>query len=378
MNIYSIALSVHETRRLSYGGCASRDLGSFSPLQRLVALAFVCVFVELISLCSPFVTQPAYAVTSPVSTSPLSATVMFHQTYSAGCRSYVHSGIDIPASAGMQISSPLAGTVRFTGSVPSGDSRWDDSVQVQTMNAVSIEVENNRVITLMPFSTIDVTEGQSVSEGMALGILAPSGDCSSSSSHLHLGYKHGRTYLDPMTLFGLTGKSEPAEHSNQSVDVPAQESTPGAYAGEDEIAKQSIAEQGAPAESFGMIESGAFDWKPRTQEAASPFTAFSSGLEPLFSACQEQLDSLVDSINVLSNGIGIPSQTLLAAMFSLVVFALALFVFAGIRLFFSYARKIRDIEIQSLSSGRGGDSMHKLFPAPGTAFMSRGRIARGR
>lgn len=69
----------------------------------------------------------------------------------------------------MQISSPLAGTVRFTGTVPSGDSRIGGSSSARTMKAVSIELADGRAISLMPFASIAVREGQSVIEGQALG-----------------------------------------------------------------------------------------------------------------------------------------------------------------------------------------------------------------
>lgn len=70
-----------------------------------------------------------------------------------------------PASAGLQIISPLAGTVRFTGAVPSGDSRTGGMSSDKTMNAVSIELSDGRTVTLMPFASIGVREGQTVAEG---------------------------------------------------------------------------------------------------------------------------------------------------------------------------------------------------------------------
>lgn len=107
-----------KSERIREVGCAMRGSGSSSP-ARVIPRGFVCV-LPLLSICVVFMVQPAVAATWPVSTSGLSATLAFHQSYTAGIESYVHSGIDIPASAGMQISSPLAGTVRFTGTVPSG------------------------------------------------------------------------------------------------------------------------------------------------------------------------------------------------------------------------------------------------------------------
>lgn len=145
-----------KSERIREVGCAMRGSGSSSP-ARVIPRGFVCV-LPLLSICVVFMVQPAVAATWPVSTSGLSATLAFHQSYTAGIESYVHSGIDIPASAGMQISSPLAGTVRFTGTVPSGDSRIGGSSSARTMKAVSIELADGRAISLMPFASIAVRE----------------------------------------------------------------------------------------------------------------------------------------------------------------------------------------------------------------------------
>ena len=199
-----------KSERIREVGCAMRGSGSSSP-ARVIPRGFVCV-LPLLSICVVFMVQPAVAATWPVSTSGLSATLAFHQSYTAGIESYVHSGIDIPASAGMQISSPLAGTVRFTGTVPSGDSRIGGSSSARTMKAVSIELANGRVISLMPFASIAVREGQSVIEGQALGTLAAGGDVSTSATHLHMGYKQGSSYLDPMSLFGTASSAWDIRH----------------------------------------------------------------------------------------------------------------------------------------------------------------------
>lgn len=218
--------------------------------------------------------QPALAATWPMSTSALSATLAFHQSYSAGSNSYVHSGIDIPASAGLQIILPLAGTVRFTGAVPSGDSRTGGTSSDKTMNAVSIELSDGRTVTLMPFASIDVREGQTVAEGAPLGTLAASGDVSTSATHLHMGYKQGSRYLDPMLLFGMAGDAPGGAAAAQSAaEVPgASASTPLASA----EAAPSVGESASPSahleqpgiisvpeeltitssESFGAIETG--------------------------------------------------------------------------------------------------------------------------
>lgn len=192
----------------SDGVIAWRESGSSSPA--CVCLHGCAYALFVLSLALVFMVPSAYAATWPLPTSGLSATLGFHQSYTAGIKSYVHSGIDIPASAGMQISSPLAGTVRFTGAVPSGDSRIGGTQSQKTMNAVSIELDNGRTITLMPFASVQVQAGQHVDEGQPLGTLAATGDISSASPHLHMGYKQGASYLDPMQLFGMASTASPA------------------------------------------------------------------------------------------------------------------------------------------------------------------------
>ena len=45
---------------------------------------------------------------------------------------------------------------RFTGAVPSGDSRTGGTSSDKTMNAVSIELSDGRTVTLMPLSLIHI------------------------------------------------------------------------------------------------------------------------------------------------------------------------------------------------------------------------------
>ena len=82
------------------------------------------------------VPQCAFAATWPVAGHRPSPSLGFHETYTAGIsenRSYVHSGIDAPGSAGSQIVSPIAGTVCFTGSVPSGDSVLAENLSMEAI-----------------------------------------------------------------------------------------------------------------------------------------------------------------------------------------------------------------------------------------------------
>lgn len=327
---------------------------SSSSLARMRAATIACA-LSLLSFCMMAMAQPAHAATWPVPTSGLSATLGFHQTYTAGSRSYVHSGVDIPASAGMQISSPLAGTVRFTGTVPSGDSKISDVATQRTMDAVSIEVQGGRVITLMPIASIRVSEGQAVEEGQCIGLLAPSGDASTPGTHLHMGYKEGGTYLDPMLLFGApheraAGQETDAGHAPvlDASPVPELEG----LAAEPPASALQGAAQDSPAlqgqygqdalelESFGTIETGAYELRRRVGSGTSPADILNDSLSQLGAACSDQLAGMAEALSALSKGTGIPVQALFAALSVMTASSCALLGFAGVRYAVPYVRKV--------------------------------------
>lgn len=366
----------HATR-----GSSSSSLAHVRPRTLACALT-------VFSLCLAFMAQPAHAATWPIPTSGLSAMLAFHQSYTAGIDSYVHSGIDIPASAGMQISSPLAGTVRFTGTVPSGDSRTGGSSSAKTMNAVSIELANGRIITLMPFASITVREGQAVAEGASLGTLAAGGDVSTPATHLHMGYKEGSSYLDPMLLFGA------APSASHDVGVPSAETPAAAMPAEAERAMPNepsavIRAQpdaastvegvsAASAEGFGAIETGSYELSQREGQAHSPAAFIMDALDQLGGACAGQFAGLLGALSELSSITGISLPALIVGTCALAPCALLAFALIRVRRFVSQRRGIPETQRTRLPLVFGGGSMHKLFPASGAAFMSRSRIAQRR
>lgn len=374
-------------RRARYGVRIVRGSSS-SSLARVRVARIVCA-LPLISLCIAFMAQPALAATWPVPTSALSATLAFHQSYSAGSNSYVHSGIDIPASAGLQIISPLAGTVRFTGAVPSGDSRTGGTSSDKTMNAVSIELRDGRSVTLMPFASIGVREGQAVAEGAPLGTLAASGDVSTSAPHLHMGYKQGSRYLDPLLLFGMAGGVSTGSAAAQSVTEAPAASAPAPLAGAEaaspvgEPASSSarLGQSGiasapeesitASGESFGMIETG--DYELASQNASAPAGFPADMLVWLGDACVGQFAGMVEALFGVSCSKEVSFIVLLAAMG---VLLLVCAVCIGCH--WSQLQNRLHTWKDSLSLPDGGGSMQKLFPASGAAFMSRSRIAQRR
>ena len=363
----------------------TRKSGSSSSACALAIVGFVCALSATISVASPFVVQHASAATWPVPTSRLSASMEFHQTYSAGGLSYVHSGIDIPASAGTQISNPLAGTVRFTGDVPSGDLRRGGVSQNKTMQAVSVELKNGRVITLMPFETIDVEVGERVDEGVRLGTLAQSGDPSSSGSHLHLGYKQGKRYFDPMLLFGAQASSPHSQvgQEQEGLEAPMSASeTPVVDPVATQLPEEGAEELGdaylspAPAaepETFGVIETGQVEWVPRKEQGFSPFAPVLEAFGTLAAACYGQFSDFAEALRELSRGTGIPLEMITVALFAAGLFAMAGLAVLCMRFGAPFVREVWRNKKQRLCERKGGDSMHKLFPASGAAFMSRSR-----
>lgn len=126
-----------------------------------------------------------------------------------------HHGVDCLASAGAQCLFPAGGTVSFVGPVPAGDAPG-----CGTTLAVSVRIEDGRILTLMPFDDVAVAEGQRVAEGQAVGTVASSGDGSTTVSHVHVGLKRGRTYYDPSELLGVAPSPSSGERLNDQAENP--------------------------------------------------------------------------------------------------------------------------------------------------------------
>lgn len=344
MNCFTTPANSIDLRNAQTTVCNATRGSSSSSLVRIHIIAALCA-LSLLSTGMLFVVQPAMAATWPVPTSRLSATLDFHESYTAGINSYVHSGIDIPASAGMQISAPAAGRVRFTGAVPSGDSKTSGTAQQKTMNAVSIEMQSGKIITLMPFSTTQVKEGQLIIEGQSLGTLAASGDSSTAGTHLHVGYKDGQTYLDPMQLFGVFQQAKDAAdvgavQAIEGAAIPALDLAP--VFQESPIAEapslqgqteSSLSGQEVPEQSFNTIETGAYALKERSVQTFLPLKIAADAFYGLGAACADQLACFVGALSALSKGTGIPLQVLIAAVSVLSISALIALVALSIKCF---------------------------------------------
>lgn len=129
------------------------------------------------------------ALGAPLS-APFEVLLGYESSYSQGGRSVVHRGVDLSASEGDTVSSPLTGRVSFAGRVPApgGGSR----------NVVTIEFGDGLRITLLPLDRITVKAGQQVSQGDSIGAVAVVAGESTPAPHLHVSVRKGETYIDPM------------------------------------------------------------------------------------------------------------------------------------------------------------------------------------
>lgn len=112
----------------------------------------------------------------------------FGEAYPGG----THRGVDIAATSGVMVSAPVAGTVSFAGRVPADGGG--------TCVAVTLELADGRRMSLLPLGSAGVESGECVEAGQILGVLAASGDDSSSATHLHVSLRRGELYLDPGDL----------------------------------------------------------------------------------------------------------------------------------------------------------------------------------
>ncbi|MDZ4168349.1 MAG: M23 family metallopeptidase [Coriobacteriia bacterium] len=141
----------------------------------------------------------------------------FGESYGSEDGSALHRGVDVAASAGDPVVSPVAGEVSFAGRVPG---QAGGSVLV-----VSVRCGDD-VISLSPLERIDVEKGQRVAQGDSIGRLASTGDPSSLQTHLHVSLRRQGVYLDPGSL--LAGVAPPTERPA----VPAESvSQPGVISG---------------------------------------------------------------------------------------------------------------------------------------------------
>ncbi|MDZ4180436.1 MAG: M23 family metallopeptidase [Coriobacteriia bacterium] len=117
-------------------------------------------------------------------------TLGYAVSYPFGDGESVHRGIDLAAATGDTVLAPFAGRVSFAGRVPAQGGG--------TCGAVTIEFGDGLKLTCLPLDDVRVSAGTLIEGGSIIGLLAASGDRSSSAPHLHIGVRRGDAYLDPM------------------------------------------------------------------------------------------------------------------------------------------------------------------------------------
>lgn len=352
----------------------------------LCNLLLVCLFTFLLHDLA-FVTV-AQAATWPVPESGFSASLGFRSKYVRSGKTYIHSGVDILCDAKSQVRAPFSGTISFVGLVPSGDSLFSGGGQGQTMKAVSIRLESGKTLTFMPFDSLAVKRGTFVSEGDLLGVVASSGDRSSSQVHVHMGLKRGKVYYDPMELFeNVSLAAVPAKIQKKQVPKSGQSnisSTGVAYAREKSLPQQSgeaAKTKKTYKESEALVQTGAvssgnvsIDFQEgEVFDKDVHLDNSESILQNILESCQIQFSYCKSALCSLSEKSGLPVLCL-SLLFLLVVFGICvLFALALKRFACPIIRKVYHKAVVFLLKLLRGDIMQKLFPASGDAFMPRGR-----
>lgn len=272
-----------------------------AAMKFLSALCAAAVFALILFPVPLFPLAPAFSLPEkaqasgvwPLPSPRLSVELGFLESYEFSGTTYTHRGVDIGADAEARVCSPVDGTVSFVGEVPAGDGGADDGGGA-TMRAVSVKMDDGRVVTFMPVQDTRVKEGANVSAGQELALLAAGGDRSSASTHLHMGLKRDGSYYDPLSLFGLEGTASAAARADDAASEAGATAAGGAEAG---AGVQAAATSGAALAAEGVADAAASDAlaeNASTQESGATAGSVQEGLSAQ--------DSAADSFGVISSG----------------------------------------------------------------------------
>ena len=368
------------------------ELRGVAPVPRhAAAVACACLLAWLplhMGISSP--SYCAYAATWPAASSQEDTLTGFHESYRSMGASYVHSGVDIRATAGCDVLCPVGGRVTFVGRVPAQDG-MQSSGAGQTMTAVSIGLDNGKTVTLMPVKDVRVAKGDTVSEGETLAVLASGGDRSSNQPHLHMGLKKDGVYYDPLSLFGTSKttaatdavaaagavakeKRRPLNAKVQQEQESASSAGEASSAAEEAVkAKQQVKDQ----ESFGNVSSAAGNAVSVPAAALKEDAGLGFAADAL-KACGMQASSFAEGFMQLCDRAGV---VLIAATSAGMASLLVVVSVLGRKAYLSIRRSSacsKNKKFAPLFDKRGGANIPKLFPAPGTSFITRGRLAQRR
>ena len=375
-----------------------------SVARRAVLATLACLVTCLpLHMGISFLSSNAYAATMPVGSPQADPSLGFHDSYMYKGSRCVHSGADISAAASSAVKAPVNAVVSFVGRVPSGDLSSGASGG-ETMNAVSLKMGDGRTVTLMPLKAITVAAGDAVCEGMPVGSLAAQGDRSSKATHLHMGLKKGSVYYDPMSLFAgkgsasmvgaqelsgagakdgakaseaATAESGSSSQCNVLSPLDALEAQAGELGAEDEHAPEGSKTAG---EGFGVIRSRTFQDISATKEAATDEGApgVSGQLVALRQGIAWQMSALREGFRALCEKLHVEYQLAIAACVLVALSVLAPIIHFTIRTIRRNGLREKESKNTLLPEQNGGVNIQKLFPAPGTSFITRGRLAQRR
>lgn len=396
----AVVISTKNNRKFIY---------KFLLFKLLVLVGLFCVLQLSFVYCANAATWPVSCGTQ------LSPSLSFHVKYTRAGKTYIHQGIDIACSAGEEIVSPVSGSVSFIGMVPSGDSLVNGGGKGQTMCAVSIKMSSGKTLTLSPVENVAVKRGSNISEGESLATVCASGDRSSTSTHLHMGLKKNKTYYDPMSLFSavktqgavplkLSNNAESKKYefskANQAVKSSSvlnesysskQQSLQRNKGGisssvsgiaslkDDAKANNSLSEnQGLETCGPGAITSGNVSWSPNKEEDIPLLQKVSNQIKKIGNSCLSQLQHCKNVVQEFSVQTGFPLIVLYVCIVLISVLILGAICFAFASFIVPNLRNVGRKAVSFLLKHLRGDSMQKLFPASGDAFMPRSRLARRR
>lgn len=173
--------------------------------MRRFLLALVACFAFV---CAGLACNHAYAVAGAAwpFAEQRAIVVGYGATYVRSAEECVHHGVDIAGVESDEVRACAGGTVRFAGRIPCSGGG--------SALAVTIELEDARLLTVMPLDSLEVRSGERISSGMPVGTLAAQGDSSYAQPHVHVSVRSGEVYEDPTAL--LSPPAAPSAEEGQS------------------------------------------------------------------------------------------------------------------------------------------------------------------
>ena len=178
---------------LSYKEIYSTELKDFVTTDKAVADLYLAPIVKKVSKIASSTTNRGFSTSRNISyqkpslgisfIKPVSGTITSRVGHRSSIRSGAHTGLDIAASHGTPIKAAASGTVVFSGRKGS----YGNLVILSHGNGVQTYYAH--------CSSINVSTGQSVSQGQVVGRVGSTGN--STGNHLHLEVRQNGVVLNP-------------------------------------------------------------------------------------------------------------------------------------------------------------------------------------